>query len=74
MNKLEIEMERRRVLHNKENTEKTIQILESIEFNKKCMELYKNSDFDKIKRLLIENIHLYYRHAAEVKIRYTCIL
>jgi hypothetical protein len=59
MNKLEIEMERRRVLHNKENTEKTIQILNSIEFNKKCMELYKNSDFDKIKRLLIENINLY---------------
>jgi hypothetical protein len=59
MNKLEIEMERRRVLQNKENTEKTIQILNSIEFNKKCMELYKNSDFDKIKRLLIENINLY---------------
>ena len=27
---LEIEMERRRVLHNKENTQKTIQILQEI--------------------------------------------
>jgi hypothetical protein len=59
MNKLEIEMERRRVLHNAENKEITLRILDSIKFNKECMLLYKNSDFDKIKRLLIDNINLY---------------
>lgn len=56
---LEKEMERRRLLHNEYNKEQTIQILKSIESNKKYMELYKNSDFDKIKRLLIQNIDLY---------------
>lgn len=61
MNKLEKEMERRRLLHNKENTNKTIQILQSIEHNKQCMKLYQesNSSFDKIRLLLVENIHLY---------------
>lgn len=59
MNKLEREMERRRLSINAESKQITIQIIESIEYNKKSMLLYKNSDFDKIKRLLIENIHLY---------------
>ena len=59
MNKLEREMERRRLLINAESKEITLWIMQSIKFNKECMLLYKNSDFDKIKRLLIENIHLY---------------
>ena len=57
--KLEIEMEKRRVLNNQYNKEQTIQILNSIENNKKYMGLYNNSEFDKIKRLLIQNIDLY---------------
>ena len=57
--KLEIEMEKRRVLNNQYNKEQTIQILNSIENNKKYMGLYKNSEFDKIKRLLLQNIDLY---------------
>lgn len=69
MNKLEIEMERRRVLINAENKEITLRILDSIKFNKECMLLYKNSDFDKIKRLLIENINLYneLRHFRQIQ-------
>lgn len=57
MNKLEIEMERRRLLINAENKEITLRILESINHNKYLMQLYWS--FEKQKPLLIQNIHLY---------------
>lgn len=44
---------------NEHNQEQRKKIISSIEHNKRVMLLYWKGKFDKVKQLLIENIHLY---------------